>query len=94
MSNMGIKEEVKEELQDLDARMAEERKKKDGSRLGVVDLITEKVLSRKLLVWIVSTVLLAKGMITPDEWSGITLGYIGLEGVADIVTKYKAAKKG
>jgi len=44
MANMGIKEEVKEELSDLDKRMTLERKKLDGSRLGLVDLVTEKFL--------------------------------------------------
>ena len=51
MANMGLKEEVKEELSDLDKRMEIERKKLDGSRLGLIDLVTEKFVSRKLLVW-------------------------------------------
>lgn len=89
MANMGLKEEIKEEVSDLDKRMEEERKKLDGSRLGVVDLVAEKIVSRKLVVWITSTVLLATSHITPDEWTAISLGYVGLEGMADIASKWK-----
>jgi hypothetical protein len=93
MANMGLKEEVKEELGDLDKRMEVERKKLDGSRLGLVDLITEKFVSRKLMVWLVSTGLLWTARITPDEWTAIALGYIGIEGVADIAAKWRSAGK-
>lgn len=93
MANMGIKEEVKEELGDLDKRMEVERKKLDGSRLGLVDLITEKFVSRKLLVWCIATWLLYTAKITPDEWTAITLGYVGIEGMADLATKWKSAGK-
>ena len=89
MANMGIKEEVVEELKDLDKRMEIERKKQDGTRLGVIDLVTEKVVSRKLLVWVTATVLLATANISPDEWTAITLGYVGVEGFADMAVKWK-----
>lgn len=90
---MGLKEEVKEELSDLDKRMEAERKKLDGSRLGLVDLVTEKFVSRKLLVWVTATVMLGMGNITPDEWTAITLGYVGIEGMADLAVKWKSAGK-
>lgn len=89
MANMGLKEEIKEEVADLDKRMNEERKKLDGTRLGVVDLVTEKVVSRKLLVWVTATVLLATAHITPDEWTAITLGYVGVEGFGDLAAKWR-----
>jgi hypothetical protein len=89
MANMGIKEEVQEEVKDLDKRMVEERQKTDGSRLGVIDLVSEKIVSRKLLVWIVSTVLLVTAKITPDEWTAISLGYVGIEGFADMAAKWR-----
>ena len=93
MANMGLKEEVKEELGDLDKRMEAERQKLDGSRLGLVDLVTEKFVSRKLLVWAIATALLWTAKITPDEWTAITLGYVGIEGMADIAVKWKTAGK-
>lgn len=89
MANMGLKEELKEEVKDLDKRMEIERKKEDGTRLGVVDLVAEKIVSRKLLVWITATALLMSSHITPDEWTAIALGYVGIEGMADIASKWK-----
>jgi hypothetical protein len=93
MANMGLKDEVKEELGDLDKRMEIERKKLDGSRLGLVDLVTEKFVSRKLLVWVTATAMLYTGHITPDEWTAITLGYVGIEGMADLAVKWRTAGK-
>lgn len=90
---MGLKEEVKEELGDLDKRMEIERKKLDGTRLGLLDLVTEKFVSRKLLVWVIATTLLWTAKITPDEWTAITLGYVGIEGMADLAVKWKGAGK-
>ena len=68
-----------------------EEAKREG--VGVIDVISEKVLSRKLMVWIVATVFLGFGKITPDEWMSISLGYIGMQGVADLATKWKGAAK-
>lgn len=82
---MGIIEDIKEEVKD-------EMKEKNNDR-GALDVIAEKAISRKLLVWIVSTIMLGFGKITPDEWTAISLGYVGIEGVADIAIKWKAAKK-
>ena len=93
MANMGIKDEILEEVQDLDARMTAERKKQDGSRMGIIDLLTEKIVSRKLTVWVVATVMLFMHTITPDDWQVITVAYIGMEGVTDMMTKFKSAGK-
>ena len=60
---------------------------------GLVDVLTEKMFSRKLLVWVISTAFLAFGKINPDEWVSISLGYIGIQGVADLATKWKGAGK-
>ncbi len=65
--------------------------REDANDRGFLDIITEKLISRKLLVWIVSSSFLALGKITPDEWAAISLGYIGIEGIADIATKWKGA---
>ena len=77
-----LKKEVKEEA---------EKAEKEG--VGLIDVLSEKVLSRELLVWIVATVFLGFGKITPDEWMGISLGYIGIQGVADLAAKRKGAGK-
>ena len=82
---MGILENVKKEVK-------EEMKEVENDR-GVIDIITAKAISRKLLVWIVATVFMGFGKITPDEWTAISLGYVGIEGFADIATKWKHGSK-
>lgn len=82
---MGIIEELKKEVKE-EAKQA----KKEG--VGLVDVLSEKILSRKLMVWIVATAFLGFGKITPDEWMSISLGYIGIQGVADLATKWKQGK--
>ena len=85
---MEILENVKEEIK----KDAEEIKKNPDGR-GILDVMSEKAVSRKLLVWIVSTTLLAFGKITSEDWISISLGYIGIQGVADLATKWKGAGK-
>jgi len=77
----GVGEEIKEEMVE-----------KNNDR-GVLDIITEKAISRKLLVWAISSVFLCLGKITSDEWTAISIGYVGIEGFADLATKWKAAGK-
>lgn len=82
---MGVLKEVEKEMKD-------ELKEKENDR-GVIDILTAKAISRKLLVWVVATVFMALGKITPDEWTAISLGYVGIEGFADIATKFKHGSK-
>lgn len=58
---------------------------------GQVDKLLEKYLSRKLLVWITSTALLAAERISGDEWVAIALAYIGSQAVVDLAAKWKSA---
>ena len=85
---MGILEDVKEEIK---KDVQEVSKSSDGR--GFLDVVSEKAVSRKLLVWIVSTTMLALGKITSEDWISISLGYIGIQGVADLATKWKGANK-
>jgi len=85
MANMGLKEEVQEIEQELE----KEQKKPPEQRRGLVDIISEKFVSRKLLVWITGTVLLCVGKVTPEEWTAVTLGYVGIEGFADLAVKWR-----
>ena len=59
----------------------------------VADLYLEKFISRKLLVWIISTIFLLTGIITSDQWVAIALGYVGIQGFADMAAKWKSAGK-
>jgi hypothetical protein len=82
---VGILENIKKEVK-------QEMKENENDR-GVVDIIAAKAISRKLLVWIVATVFMGLGKITPDEWTAISLGYVGIEGFADIASKWKHGSK-
>ena len=84
--SIGILESVKKEVK-------EELKQAEKEGVGLLDVLSEKVLSRKLMVWIVATAFLGFGKITPDEWTAISLGYVGVEGFADLATKWKGAGK-
>ena len=85
MAEKGIIDAIKEEVR-------EEMNENDNDR-GVMDIITAKAVSRKLLVWIVASLFLGFGKITADEWTAISLGYVGIEGFADLATKWKGAGK-
>lgn len=82
---MGIIDDMKKEVK-------KELKEQENDR-GVLDIITAKAISRKLLVWITASVFLGLGKITPDEWTAISLGYVGVEGFADLAVKWKGAGK-
>jgi hypothetical protein len=84
--NMGIIDDMKKEVKD-------ELKQAEKEGVGLIDVLSEKILSRKLMVWIVATGFLGFGKITPDEWMSISLGYIGIQGVADLATKWKSSGK-
>jgi len=55
-----------------------------------IDKNIEKFLSRKLLVWVTTTTLLTFGFIDGEQWTAISLGYIGSQGVADIAIAWKS----
>lgn len=83
--SMGIIDDMKKEVK-------KEMKEQENDR-GILDIITAKAISRKLLVWSVASAFLWFGKITPDEWTAISLGYVGVEGFADIAIKWKGVAK-
>tara|TARA_Y100000034_G_C6759203_1_gene337994 strand:- start:86 stop:301 length:216 start_codon:yes stop_codon:yes gene_type:complete len=54
-----------------------------------MDKYLERWTSRKLLVWSTATTFLALGKLGPDEWVAVSLAYIGIQGLADIATRWK-----
>lgn len=79
-------------FESLKREVKEEAEKAEKQGVGLIDVLSEKVLSRKLLVWIMATIFLGFDKITPDEWMGISLGYIGIQGVADMAAKWRQGK--
>jgi hypothetical protein len=57
----------------------------------VLDAGLNKLLSRKLMVWMTATVfmLLPNTPLASADWVAISLAYIGLEGLADIATRWR-----
>jgi len=51
-----------------------------------------RFISRKFMVWLTATGLVFQGSVTSDNWVAISLAYIGIQGLADIATKWKHGK--
>lgn len=56
---------------------------------AIVDKALGKLFSRKLMVWMTATGLLAWSDLTSSDWVAISLVYIGMEGMADIAARWK-----
>ena len=54
-----------------------------------LDKHLERWMSRKLLVWSTATTFLAFEKLSSDEWVAVSLTYIGIQGLADIATRWK-----
>jgi len=57
-----------------------------------LDKFLDKIVSRKLLVWITATVLMYGAKITSDDWVLICMVYLGSQGVLDIVERFLKVK--
>lgn len=79
-------------LENLKKEIAEEMSEKENDR-GILDIISHKLVSKKLLVWGIATALLLAGKIDADQWNGLSLAYVGAEGFADFATRWKVAGK-
>lgn len=56
-----------------------------------LDSLFSKLASRKLMVWLTATgLMLAETVpLRSEDWVAISLAYIGLEGLADIATRWR-----
>jgi len=56
-----------------------------------LDKTLNKLLSRKLMVWLTATsfMFLQVVPLNSSDWVAISLAYIGLEGLADIASRWK-----
>ena len=84
-----IVEEVKEKVEEITKVITKEVQEEQSW----LDYILEKLVSRKLLVWMAGTGFLFYDKISGDQWIALSLAYIGLQGAADIVTNYMSARK-
>jgi hypothetical protein len=42
-------------------------------------------------VWVFATVFLIANLITNEQWIAISLGYVGMQGFADLAVKWKSS---
>ena len=56
---------------------------------GYLDKFTEKLISRKLLVFLTATGLMLYSDLTSDTWGLVAIVYIGSQGVVDAMKAYK-----
>jgi hypothetical protein len=54
-----------------------------------VDILLNKWVSRKLLVFIIACAGLFSGYLTSSDWVIISTAYVGVQGFTDIVNKLK-----
>ena len=54
--------------------------------------MSEKVISRKLFVWVVASVMLFSDKLQSEDWVAVSLAYIGIQGAADLAAKWRGSK--
>ena len=54
-----------------------------------IDALVEKMISRKFLVWLTATGMLATSNVTSEDWVMISAIYIGGQAVIDGIAKLK-----
>tara|TARA_R110000824_G_scaffold10754_5_gene47083 strand:- start:1358 stop:1585 length:228 start_codon:yes stop_codon:yes gene_type:complete len=72
--------------------MNEETKKElylDNKGKGILDAVQEKVVSRKLLVFLMATGLMLWSTLDPETWGMIAVIYIGGQSVVDTAKTWK-----
>ena len=60
----------------------------------VIDFLLSKLFSRKLSVFVLSTIALFNNYITGSEWIIISSIYLGIEGTADVIERLFKARGG
>jgi len=60
----------------------------------VLDKTLNKLMSRKLMVWLTATsfMLLDVVPLASEDWVAISLAYIGIQGLADIASQWRHGK--
>ena len=57
-----------------------------------IDKGLDKLISRKLLAWITASAFLVLGFVNNEQWTAITIGYVGVQGFADLAATWKHGK--
>ena len=89
MSLLDPKESIKKAAERIDAEKLKKDLYLDRKDKGALDAIQERVISRKLLVFLVSTVLLYTAGLDSDTWGMIAMMYIGGQSAVDIAKVWR-----
>ena len=57
-----------------------------------IDKGLDKLISRKLLAWVTASAFLVLGFVNNEQWTAITIGYVGIQGFADLAATWKHGK--
>ena len=57
-----------------------------------IDKGLDKLISRKLLAWVTASAFLVLGFVNNEQWTAITIGYVGIQGFADLAAMWKHGK--
>jgi len=85
----------KKDLQDKIEDFVDDVKEKfepQALQRGVLDIVQEKIVSRKLLVFLTATGLLIGAGLDPDTWGMIAMFYVGGQSAIDAVQVWKHGK--
>tara|TARA_B100000029_G_C16750056_1_gene657852 strand:- start:125 stop:364 length:240 start_codon:yes stop_codon:yes gene_type:complete len=72
--------------------MKETKALMEGQKLGIVDKIMGRLISRKFFVFLTATGLLAYNFLDADTWGMIAMIYIGGQTVIDAAISWKHGK--
>ena len=61
----------------------------NNPKKGILDAVQERLISRKLLVFICATALLASAQLDPETWGMIAMIYIGGQTAVDFAKMWK-----
>lgn len=92
MSPLDPKQSIKKMVSKLDEESIEEIKHElylDRKDKGVLDAVQERLISRKLLVFLVSTALLYTAGLDSETWGMIAMMYIGGQSAVDIAKVWR-----
>lgn len=92
MNGVNPKESIKKIINNLDSESLEEIKSElylDRKDKGILDAMQERLISRKLLVFLVSTLLLYTSGLDSDTWGMIAMMYIGGQSAVDIAKVWR-----
>ena len=89
-------DEIKKAVQNMPEEKVSKLRKDlylDTTRKGVLDAVQEKVVSRKLLVFICATALLMYSGLQADIWGMIAMCYIGGQSAIDFAKVWKGSEQ-